>query len=258
MIGSWDFALILSTDISTPQGLMAIRIMQMFQTIGIFIFPSLVIAFLASEKPFGFLGFKAVSGRFILLSFLLMIVAIPGINLMASINAKVPLPEWMIEFEKTAENLIKTLLNTENPIILFINILMVAILPAIGEELFFRGVLQHYFRKISNSTFWGIVITALIFSAIHFQFQGFVPRFALGMIFGYLYVWTQSIWIPIAIHFVNNGLAVVIFYLISNGEIPAQTETIGELNVYWQLGVLSIIASAALTLLIYKERVKVE
>jgi hypothetical protein len=77
----------------------------------------------------------------------------------------------------------------------------------------------------------------------------------LGLIFGYLYVWTRSIWVPIVVHFLNNGLAVVVYYFVGRGDIPAQAENIGELSQYWQLGAISIVVTTILTWLIYRERV---
>lgn len=254
----WDANFLMSGDLMTPEGRGVIRILQISQTLGFFIFPALIIAMLGSEYPWKFLGFNKISGRYLLLSILLIIIAIPGINFIASINAKLNLPEWMIEFEKSAERVIKALLESKSPSIVFVNVIMIAVLPAIGEELLFRGVIQHYFCRLFRNTFWGIFVTAAIFSAIHMQFQGFVPRLLLGMIFGYLYVWTRSIWIPIAVHFVNNGLIVLIMYLIGSGNLSPSTENIGEVNALWQIGVVSIIATAVLTYTIYRERVSSE
>lgn len=256
--GVWDAQYLTSSNIDTHQGQTIIRILQISQTIGLFILPSLVMAFLVSEKPWMFLGFKSVTSRLVFLSVILMIVALPGINLMASLNAMIDMPQWMIDFEHTAERIIRALLQTESIGVVMLNIFMVAVLPAIGEELLFRGVIQPYLCKIFRSTFIGVLFTAIFFSAFHFQFQGFIPRMLLGLIFGYLYIWTKSIWVPIAVHFVNNGLAVVVFYFISKGDIPALVEKVGEVGHLWSLGALSLAATAALTWMIYRERVSSE
>jgi len=256
--GIWDFHLLTSSNIDTPQGQGVIRILQISQSIGLFIIPSILVGYLASDKTWSFLGFKRVSVRLILLSIILMLVALPGINLMASINAKLDMPQWMIEFEQTAERVIKALLQSQKPGILLINLFMIAVLPAIGEELLFRGVIQPYLFKAFRNTFFGVLLTAAFFSAFHMQFQGFLPRMVLGLIFGYLYVWTRSIWVPIVVHFFNNGLAVMVYFFVGKGSIPAQAENIGELSLYWQLGAISIAATAVLTWLIYRERVTSE
>jgi membrane protease YdiL (CAAX protease family) len=253
--GNWDLSVLLTPNYDSESGLMSIRIMQIFQTFGMFIFPAITMGLLASENFRSFLGFNRVSSELLGLSILMMILMIPGINLIASLNAKIPVPEWMYNMEQSAERLIKALLLTEKPGILFLNILVVAVLPAIGEELFFRSLLQKYFCKITNSVLAGVVITSLIFSAIHFQFLGFFPRFLLGMIFGYLYVWTGTIWIPIVVHFVNNCLAVVVYFLIGKGIVPSSTETIGDLSDMWQLGIISLVLSSAIIWLIWQRKV---
>lgn len=254
--GIWDLAKLATPNSNTDEGLMSIRIMQSLQTIGMFIFPVIVMGLLSSESMSSFLGFNKFSNKTLLLSIIMMIILIPGINLLASLNLKIPVSDWMINMENNIEDIVKKMLSTEHISILFLNLLVVAVLPAVGEELFFRGVLQKYFCKVTNSTLAGIVVTSLIFSAIHMQFLGFIPRFALGMVFGYLYVWSGSIWIPIVVHFVNNSLAVVVYYFIGKGVIPAETETIGNLSDLWQLGVLSLILSSVIFWLIWQNRVK--
>jgi hypothetical protein len=252
LTNNWELATLVNSDINSSNGLMVMRILQMFQTIGVFIFPSLVVALLVSRQPYKELGFNRINQGLLLLSIVFMIIALPGINLIASLNAEIPMPTWMVEMEKASEVLTKAFLITDNFSLFALNLLMVGILPAIGEELFFRGVLQKYLCKMTRNTFWGVLITALIFSAIHMQFQGFVPRFLLGMIFGYLYVWTRSIWVPIIVHFVNNGLATFAYYIIGKGIIPAESETLGGLTEFWQLGVASIFISSLLLWLIWR------
>jgi uncharacterized protein len=246
----------LTTDYKTEQGLMGIRILQSFQTIGIFIFPSLVLAFLVSYNPWGFLGFRKISIRLILLSSLFMIVSLPGINFLASINALVPMPQWMLNMERTAMEITNALLKTHSPTLLFLNIIVVAVLPALGEELFFRGVIQPYVCKIVKNTFWGILIASAFFSAIHLQFQGFIPRLLLGMMFGYLYVWSGSIWLPIAIHFINNAAATVLYYFVGLGSLPTTIESFGEIEGQWGIGLVSILAASALAWLVKMETSK--
>lgn len=254
--GNWDMAQNLSPTAGTADGLTTIRIMQMFQTIGMFIFPAILVALLASKKPLSFLGFNQVNAKHMLLAIAMMVILIPGINLIASLNADIPVPEWMVQMEKSAEELIKKLLITDKFSVFALNLFMVAVLPAIGEELFFRSVLQKYFIKLTNNNAAGIIISSLIFSAIHMQFLGFIPRFMLGVIFGYLYLWTGSIKVPILVHFVNNGLAVFLYYLIGVGVVPMDIENIGEPSQSWFLGIASIIFSGFLLWTLWSDRVK--
>lgn len=251
--GNWDIMSFFSGNLLSEEGLAAMRIIQICQSFGIFLFPALLIAVIISKKPFAFLGFKKTSFKFLVLSVILIVVALPSINLLASLNAKIPMAQWMVDMEMAAQNAVKALLATDNINVMLVNFFMVAILPAVAEELLFRGVLQRFFCDAFKSTLAGVIFTAFLFSAIHMQFQGFIPRMALGLLFGYLYVWTKSIWIPIAVHFVNNGLAVIVFYLIDKGSVPAQAETFGEIGVYWQAGLVSLFAAGILTWIIYKE-----
>lgn len=246
----------LSADYTTLDGLNSIRILQSFQTLGLFIFPSVLLAFIHTKQPFAFLGFKRSSMHFLTLSVAFMFVALPGINFLASLNALIPLPQWAVDLEQKALEITEALLTTKSFTIFLSNILVVAILPALGEELFFRGVMQPFVSKIVRNSFWGIFLTAFIFSAIHFQFQGFIPRLALGMMFGYLYLWSGSLWAPIAVHFVNNASATTIFYLIGKGKLPAHTESIGELNQLWAVGLASIVFAIVLGFLLWKVKAK--
>ncbi len=243
----------LSGSHTTTEGLMSIRILQVFQTIGIFIFPSILAAILSSDSARDFLGLYPTKRTFYFYSLILMVVAIPSINFVASLNAQIPLPQWMVEMEEKAAAITEALLVVKDFNVFLFNLLMVAILPAIGEELFFRGSLQPQISRLVRSSFWGILITSALFSAIHFQFQGFIPRLLLGMLFGYLFLWTKSIWIPILVHFVNNAVATVVYFLIGRGIVPTNSEKIGEIENLWYLGLASLLATAALAIFIWRK-----
>ena len=117
------------------------------------------------------------------------------------------------------------------------NIFLIAFIPAMGEELFFRGALQGALRdwKGIKTAIW---ITAIVFSAIHLQFYGFVPRMLLGAFFGYLIFWSNSIWPAVLAHFVNNVMAVIFYYFKYNGYKLPDIDTIGTGNTLW-LGIAS-------------------
>ncbi|MBO0935059.1 CPBP family intramembrane metalloprotease [Fibrella sp. HMF5335] len=124
-----------------------------------------------------------------------------------------PLEKWMRQKEDDVAKLTQFLTTISGVPQLLMALLVVAILPAIGEEVLFRGVLQRKFIAWSGSVHVGIWLAAALFSAIHLQFYGFVPRMLLGALFGYLYVWTGNLWVPILAHFFNNGFAVVMMAL---------------------------------------------
>lgn len=246
--GHWDMAG--SMQNSTLDSL---RVMQISQTIGMFIFPAVGMAFLSSKKPWKWLGFQPMITKEALLAIVIMIAFIPGINLIAELNGMIPVPQWMMDMEKNADEMIKSLLITKSFGTFSINLLMVGILPAIGEELFFRSLLQKYFIRLTKSPNWGIFITSFIFSAIHMQFLGFIPRFLMGMAFGYIYLWTGTIVIPMLMHFVNNGLAVVLYYMVGLGHAPMDIEDIGSVSQGWMWGVISLLIGGYLIILLRKK-----
>ncbi len=143
----------------------------------------------------------------ILLAFLLL----PAVYVLAYLNQSVHLPdfmtsveEWMRAKEDKAGDILKVL--TENSTIssLLLNLLVMGVMPAVCEEFFFQGTLQPLLMRSMRNKHLAIWLTAFIFSAIHLQFLGFVPRFLLGAYLGYLFVWSGSLWLPIVAHMLHN------------------------------------------------------
>ena len=132
--------------------------------------------------------------------------------------------------EEEAKLLTEAFLKMENMGDLFINLFIVGFLAAFAEELMFRGVIQRLLSDWIKNKHLAIWIAALIFSAFHFQFYGFIPRMVLGALLGYLFMWSGSLWLPILAHFINNATAVIVQYLIVKGNISADIEKIGENN----------------------------
>ncbi len=128
------------------------------------------------------------------------------------LNQMLPLPEWADSMEEQTGELIQTILKMESPLEFLFTLTIVAVIPALGEELIFRGILQRRLEEIMQKPHVAILISALIFSFIHFQFAGFLPRVVLGLLLGYLYYWTRNLWVPILGHFVINGFQVSAAY----------------------------------------------
>ena len=137
---------------------------------------------------------------------------------------------------------------------LFINLLMIAIIPAIGEEFFFRGLLQRIFSNWVRNTHWGIIISAFLFSAIHMQFYGFFPRFLLGAMFGYLFVWSGSLWLPVLAHFINNSLAVIAYYLVSIRVLDEKVVNIGSSSYFMPITFICLLFTGLGIFQLYKNR----
>jgi len=172
------------------------------------------------------------------LSVLFIICSYPLAQTLYWINRQLPLPNALTGMEESAEQLLKTLLVMNNPGELLLNLLVVAVLPAIGEELIFRGLIQKRLEGSFKNAIPAIWLAAAIFSAIHLQFEGFFPRLLLGAALGYLFYWTRNLWVPILAHFVFNGTQVLAQYFYSE-EIAALEATEID-NPNWLWGVLSL------------------
>jgi len=111
---------------------------------------------------------------------------------------------------------------------------VISIIPAIGEELVFRGIVQNELLRIWNKKHFAVWVTGFIFSFIHFQFFGFIPRMLLGVLFGYCYLWTKSLWVPIAMHFLNNALTLLVsaFFKDSILNESQQTHTVFDIRFF--------------------------
>ena len=250
------------SDLDDPNTLTALKAIQLIQQIGIFIIPALLFALLCSSSPWEYLQIRNRPKAFSLAaSILIMIFSIPLINLLVDINESMNLPEllsglenWMKDAEANAAAFTEAFLNMEGRKDLVINMVIIAIIPALGEELLFRGVLQKLIIDWSRNKHLGIWIAAILFSAMHMQFYGFLPRLAMGLLFGYLLVWTGSLWIPVFCHLTNNASAVLFTYLNQRDIVSEEMETIGTgNNDYFYLGVSTLIL-IMLLVLIYRSK----
>ena len=214
-------------DLTNPKSISLLKFFQTFQSIGVFIIPPFIVAWFLHDRPSVFLQYRKLPD----LKSVLFVIAIisfsnPLINWLTEINSKLSLPEfmssveiWMQESEKQANQVTEAFLSTSSLITVFSNIVMIAILPALGEELLFRGIVQQLIKKIAGNAHAAIWISAAIFSALHMQFFGFLPRMVLGAMFGYMLEWSGTLWLPIIAHFVNNATAVIAYYLMQKGLI---------------------------------------
>jgi hypothetical protein len=208
----------------------ALKLMQFIQAIGLFILPPFVMAILTDKEPMKWLGLHKFNQTVPILIFacLMMVCAQPFINWMASANELIPVSDWMLQAEKQTQQLTKAFLTMDDYGDLLVNLLLVGLLPGIGEELFFRGVMQPLFYRLSNNHHLAIWSTGFIFSAMHMQFLGFIPRMLLGVGLGYIRYWTNSIWASIVAHTLNNALAVYLYFLVQHQMLTPRAEGIGS------------------------------
>jgi membrane protease YdiL (CAAX protease family) len=146
-------------------------------------------------------------------------------------NKNWKLPSFLSEFESWAqakelqlERLTKVLVSFASPQEFFIGLLVIAVLAGLTEEFFFRGLIQTELLRAFRQPHVAIWLTAFFFSAIHMQFYGFVPRMLLGALFGYLYVWSGNLWLPIVAHITNNGFSLIVVYLHQQSPLPLDVE----------------------------------
>jgi len=235
------------------------RVMLFFQSLGVFFFPALVLAYLFHDDKNAYLQLNNPSSfKIALFVFVSMIVVQPFINLVAELNNMIRLPEflkavesWMIGMEEEAQQLTESILQADNLLSLLFNIAIVAVVAAVGEEFFFRGVLQQVFRKLFRNEHAIIWTVAIIFSAVHLQFYGFIPRMLLGAYFGYLLYYTKNLWIPVLAHFTNNAFGVTGYYFLQNTSYSDFIDALGTGADRWA-GVVSFLLWAAFFVLIVK------
>ncbi len=170
---------------------------------------------------------------------LLLLVAMPLVLFLLTVSKSLPMPEVLRSMEDSTNEMLKGLLQMDNIWELLANLLLIAFLPALGEELVFRGVLQQQLmRRIANP--WvAILVTATIFSAIHGQFEGFLSRLLLGFLLGWLYWRTRNLWVPVAAHFFNNGLQVMGQYLFHREISTVDLEK--DMDIPWFAAAISLV-----------------
>ncbi len=214
------------------------KFLQMASQVGIFIFPSLIFSWLAFgniEKSLALHKFPSV--QTLILTTILIYSMLPGIQLLIQFNENLQLPDfmkgieaWMIAKEAEAARLTEAFLDTASFGGLAVNFFMIGILAAIGEELLFRAVLIRLLVDWTKNKHLAVIISSVVFSAFHLQFYGFVPRFVLGLLFGYLFLWSGTVWLPIAAHLLNNGSAVIISFLAKRGFLSVDAEKFGTVD----------------------------
>lgn len=232
-----------------------LRAANLFTHLFTFTVPALLLAVILYRRRWaGFLKLNRLPSANVLIAGIFFLLGIFVFSQFAYwLNRQVPLPSWASDMESSAGRLIEGLLVMESPWELGFTVLIVAVLPAVGEELVFRGVLQQELEKASGKPIAAVWISAFIFSAFHLQFAGLLPRFLLGAGLGYLFYWTRSLWAPMAAHFLVNGLQVAGQYY-RRQSLP---ETAIE-EVNWPAIAIAAFLVAGLSSYLYRRRKNVK
>lgn len=217
------------------------RMALTIQSLCLFLIPSLLFAFVCQENPKNYLKTEHYQNwSFLIISVALIIVIQPVIGAIGYYNQQLTLPEcmssielWMQESERSAEKTVGLLFADKTIEGLVFNILVLAVVAGLAEEFFFRGSLQQIINKIVKNSHAAIWITAFIFSAIHFQFYGFVPRLLLGALMGYLFVWSGNIWVPVLVHTINNLIGVILSYVYYGTPVYEELDNFDLVDNIW-------------------------
>lgn len=251
------------SDLTNPEQISLLKYLQIINQLGMFIIPPVLFAFLVNRNISDYLKLNRKPYFFTWLAGgVLILFALPLLHWIGELNEMIKFPEslssieeWLIRSEEKAQELTEVFINVKTYPALMINVLMIAVLPAIGEELLFRGVLLRVFREWFKNTAIAVVVSAILFSALHFQFYGFIPRFLLGVFLGYLFVWSGSLWVPIIVHFINNAMAVIVIFYINRNGTETPLEDIGSSSSSYVI-ILSTLLVVVLTsfIITYEKR----
>jgi membrane protease YdiL (CAAX protease family) len=256
-------ALVFNIDLSTVRDSLLIdtgeknigflKYLMISQDISLFIVPSVIILNLL--KPYnqkGLMIFETPRINEVIMVILLVFCIFPLNSFIGLLNSRMIFPDWlsgieqwMVDKENRADNLISMLITSESFSVMITNIFVLAVIPSIGEELLFRGVFQKILYGFSKSGHPAIWLTAFIFSSMHLQFFGFIPRLILGLIFGYLFFWSRTLWLPVIAHFINNVVPVIVTYLQDKGKLTALND-----SILWKHKILLIIPVIIIVLIL--------
>jgi membrane protease YdiL (CAAX protease family) len=213
-------------DMLNPAFANAAKWTQLVAACIMFFVPAFVFARIINRKPFEQLGFNSlISGKqfFLVICIALSAMALSGA--LGTLNEMIPIPaNWAAKFKKAEEaynQQLMTIAKMNNWQEYLFSLIVIALAPAIFEEVIFRGAMQRLLQNWFNKAWIAIILTAIIFSLVHFSYYGFLARTALGIVLGYIFFYSRNIWLSILLHFLNNAIAVSILYTMSKrGENP--------------------------------------
>jgi len=252
--GEEVYNVISSSESMAGEHLNLVRFLQIILSIGIFGAPPLVYMIISKQRDWSFFKLNKIPPLTLFsLTLLIMALSAPVIIWALEVNQNMSFPSalrglesYLRDLEEKNEQMLKALLIMNSRFDFMVNFLMIAIVPALVEELLFRGSLQQMLHKALGDIHIAIFITGMFFSFIHFQFYGFFPRVLLGILFGYLFYWSGNLWVPIFAHFLNNAVQVVMLYLFQSGRTSYDVEKMPAFSPY-----ITMIATVLLFTAVY-------
>lgn len=221
-----------------PENAGAFRWMQFISTLFLFFLPTVFYAWLCHKKPFLHLGMKRQTDiQQVIVVLLIMVAALPVVSLLQELTEMLPWSKSMLTKFKSLEDdynrQVAVIARMENFGDYLVSVIMIAFLPAVFEEVLFRGGIQNLLSRWFKMPILAIIITSIIFSAIHMSILGFLSRFALGFILGWIYYRTGNLWLSILGHFFNNGLAITVLYFTSTAGAKTDPSKIEDHFPVW-------------------------
>lgn len=247
-------------DLHNVQIIHAMRWLQACNSFFGLALPAMYFVYLTRDKvQLQHLFTQIPAGIYALAVLVLVLIIQPAVSWLGDINSLMKLPpalagleQQLKAMEENAKTLTEALLSGTSYATLFANLVVFAVIPALAEEWLFRGALCAWIYQKWGRLHLSVWITAIVFSAIHMQFYGFLPRMLLGVVLGYLFMYSGNLWLAIWAHFLNNAISVVAEFMFRRGIIADNAESFGSgLNHY--VLIISVIISVGLIWLIRKQ-----
>ncbi len=256
MVGGDLFSM--QKDMMNPANADAIKVVQLIASCIMFLAPAIIYAVIVNKRPLKHLGLKTKFNWIqVGLTAVVIFIAFYLSGALAELTNHIPisakLEKTFRAWEKTYTDQVMLMANMNGIGDYLFTLLVIAVAPAFFEELLFRGALQQLMVNWTKNAWLGIIITSLLFSIVHFSYYGFLSRTALGIILGFLFYYSKSLWLPIIAHFINNGFAVTMMYVMKQqGKLT--TEALEEkFPILWGVIALAIIVAI---FIIYKRESK--
>lgn len=216
------------SKLNSPESIQITKVIQVFYHVGMFLLPALIFRKLFGhpEKDF-FVHQRQQEIPVWLVAAFFFMIAFPFINLLHQANLQMPVPDSMAQDDVQSTSMLMKLLGGEGIALLLVNIFVYALIPAIGEELLFRGVIMRQIALSTKNVHLAVWVTAAFFSFIHGEMTVFLPRFLMGVALGYMFVWSGNIWVGVIAHLFNNILSIVIINAVLNGNLEARYDMLG-------------------------------
>ena len=231
-------------QLNRPENANISRLLNTLASLLAFFLPALFVSRMVGIRPFAHLGFNSsLNAKQIGWIIMITIASMVLSGALGELNEKIPIPaKWYAKakaIEETYRTVMLTMANMKSFSDYLLAVLVLAAAPAIFEEVLFRGGFQQIFIGWTKNKWSGIIITSILFSAIHFSYFGFLPRLALGIVLGLIFFYSKNIWLNILLHFLNNGVVVTQLYIVTKQGKSIEKTLDESMPIWW--GVIALV-----------------